>query len=168
MHKDSYIDMRHMMQNMRNAQKGIIRETSNTSKETIIKQPTTRDLLGKMRKLKEAAEQEEIGLGNNKKTDYDQQIEEKKMSEDFKDLNVNLEFEELEVYDKGVFWGGNIDGQVQWVYKVTPDEITSGFEINHVPDFDINNEDNKKMMDKIEDYYDTFYKYWRNNIIQKI
>jgi hypothetical protein len=124
---------------------------------------TTRNLLGKMRELHE---QDDIGNGENRKTIYDQSREEKKFRNNFDDLNVVIEFIPLEIYDNYVFWGGTIDGTIQFAYKVTPDEETSGVEFNYLEGFDPGNPDNEEIIDRIENYYDQFYKYWRDNIFQ--
>ena len=64
-----------------------------------------------------------------------------------------------------VFWGGTIDGTIQFAYKVTPNEKTSGVEFNYLDDFTVDNEENDEIVKKIEDYYDVFFKYWRDNIL---
>jgi hypothetical protein len=166
--KNPYLDMRKMMKNMRNAQNGIFETSKTISSNTPKKQLTTRDLLGKMRTLNEETEEEKNVLGVNKKTDFDQHDEETKMTDSFKDLEVVIDFNELEVYDKAVFFSGTIDGQVQWVYTVTPDERSSKFEINYADDYDPNAKENEKILKRIEEYYNNFYRYWRNNIIQKV
>jgi hypothetical protein len=103
---------------------------------------------------------------NNKKTVYDQANEEEKFRKYFNDMNVDIKFIDLDVYDNLIFWGGTIDGVIQFVYKVTPDEKTTGIEFNYLPDFTADNPDNDLIIKKIESYFDTFYKYWRNNILQ--
>lgn len=166
--KNPYLDMRKMMKNMRNAQNGIFETSKTIESNTPKKQLTARDLLGKMRTLNEETEEEQNVLGTNKKTDFDQHDEEAKMVQAFKDLEVVLKFDELEVFDKAVFWGGTIDDQVQWVYMVTPDETSSKFKINYTKDYDINAKQNEKVLKRIEEYYNNnFFKYWRNNLIQK-
>ena len=103
----------------------------------------------------------------NKKTSYDQPMEEEKFLNNFKDMNVNVKFIDLEIFDNLVFWGGTVDGIIQFIYKVTPDENTSGVEFNYLSDFSPDNPDNDEILKRIEGYYDTFYKYWQNNVIQK-
>lgn len=103
----------------------------------------------------------------NKVTIYDQKIEEQKLLNFFRDVNVNVKFIQLEVYENLVFWGGTVDGIIQFIYKVTPDESTSGVEFNYLEDFTPDNPENDLIIKMIENYYDTFYKYWQNNIIQK-
>jgi hypothetical protein len=134
-----------------------------------------RQLLAKMRKLNEVDDEEnntnddgnQEDLGNNMKTDLDVQEEEKKFTDYFNDLNVSVDFADLEIFEKGVFFGGTIDGQIQFVLKVGPNESTSGYDINYLEDFDPNQEDNAEVIKRIESYYDIFYKYWRDNILQK-
>lgn len=118
-----------------------------------------RKSLNKLRNLNEAE------FGGNEATNQDQKNEEDKFKDYFSDLIVNIEFQPIEIHDNGVYFGATIDGQVQFVYKVTPDEITSGFEINYLPGFDKSNPENQDIMKRIESYYDIFFKYWRNNIL---
>jgi hypothetical protein len=131
-------------------------------KEFTKKQPTTQDFVRRMRLINEQENDERKNL----KTVYDQTREEKNFRKNIDDLNVTVDFIPLEVYDDFVFWGGTIDGTIQFVYKVTPDEDTSGVEFNYLEDFNPENEDNEEIIERIENYYDQFYKYWRNNILQ--
>lgn len=126
-----------------------------------------RDMLKITRKLNEEIEVDDKKKAVNKKTAYDQEIEEEKVRNFFDDMNVNIKFQDLQVYDNLVFWGGTVDGVIQFVYKVTPDERTSGVEFNYLEDFSPDNPDNDAIVSKLETYYDTFYKYWRDNVIQK-
>jgi len=84
-----------------------------------------------------------------------------------KDLKINVKFIPLEVYDNLIFWGGTIDGIIQFVYKVTPDEATSGVEFNYLEDFSPDNPQNEEIIARVESYYDTFYKYWRDNMLEQ-
>jgi hypothetical protein len=119
---------------------------------------STQELVKKIRKLNEE--------NNNRKTSQDQSREENNFRNAFDDLNVVVDFIDLEVYDNLVFWGGTIDGIVQFAYKVTPEENTSGIEFNYLEDFSVDNPDNEEIIKRIEKYYDQFYKYWRDNIFQ--
>jgi hypothetical protein len=148
--------MRILMQRM------VVNENSDwKSKDVIIpkKNMTMRDMLKITRNLNE----NEL----NKKTVYDQEQEEGKFLNNFNDINVNIKFIDLEIYDNFVFWGGTVDGMIQFVYKVTPDEASSGVEFNYLEDFSPDNPENEEIIARIEGYYDTFYKYWQENIIQK-
>jgi hypothetical protein len=147
------------------------RYTPNAYKETTKHELSMRDLLKitRTRKLNEDVEGEDDTdkKAQNKKTVYDQSNEEEKFRNFFNDMNVNIKFIDLEIYDNLVFWGGTVDGVIQFIYKVTPDEKTSGVEFNYLEDFSEDNPDNDKIVKKIESYYDSFYKYWRNNILEK-
>jgi hypothetical protein len=112
------------------------------------------------------ADKENITPSTNKETVYDQTEEEEKFRNYFNDMNVDIKFTDLKVYDNLIFWGGTIDGVIQFVYKVTPDEKTTGIEFNYLPDFTADNPDNDLIIEKIESYFDIFYKYWRNNVLQ--
>lgn len=101
----------------------------------------------------------------DKETVYDQAQEEEKFRKYFSDINVDIKFTDLKVYDNLIFWGGTIDGVIQFIYKVTPNEKTTGIEFNYLPDFTADNPDNDLIIEKIESYFDVFYKYWRNNVL---
>jgi hypothetical protein len=129
---------------------------------------TMRDMLKITRSLNEQEEKDEDKKkGENKKNVYDQEREEEKFRNFFNDMNVTIDFIEMEIYDNLVFWGGTVDGVIQFIYKVTPNESTSGVEFNYLDDFTPDNPDNEKIIEKLESYFDSFYKYWRNNMVQK-
>lgn len=127
------------------------------SKQTPKKDLSIRDMLKITRSINENV---------NRKTVYDQTTEEEKFTAFFDDMKVNIKFIELEIYDNFIFWGGTIDGVIQFVYKVTPDEKNSGVEFNYLNDFSEDNPENEEIVGRVESYYDTFYKYWRNNMLQ--
>lgn len=160
--KTSPNQMRVFLKRMRDG-KYEVSESQDNKKEL-----TMRDMLKitRTRKLNEDVEGEENQDPNkNKKTIYDQASEEEKFRNYFSDMNVDIKFIDLDVYDNLIFWGGTIDGVIQFIYKVTPDEKTSGIEFNYLPDFTADNPDNDLIIKKIESYYDVFYKYWRNNVL---
>lgn len=136
---------------------------ANESKATSNKDLTVRDMLKITRKLNE-------DVNNNtpvdKKTAYDQKNEENKMLEYFKDMNVNIRFIPLEIYDNFVFWGGTVDGMIQFVFKVTPDENSSNVEFNYLDDYSVDNPENDEIVKRLEAYYDIFAKYWQQNMVQ--
>jgi hypothetical protein len=158
--KTSPNQMRVLLRRM-HGEKYVVTEDTQPKKDLNI-----RDMLKITRKLNEDINNER--KAENKKTVYDQSIEEDKFIGFFKDMNVNIKFIDLEVYDNLIFWGGTIDGIIQFIYKVTPDESTSGVEFNYLEDFSPDNPDNDLIVKMVEDYYDNnFYKYWRNNLIQQ-
>lgn len=126
-----------------------------------------RDMLKITRDINEGVVslKEEQGQGVNMKSSSDQGTEEEKFRNFFRDMSVNIKFIELEVFDDLVFWGGTIDGVIQFVFKVTPDESTSGVEFNYLEDFSPDNPENEEITGRVESYFDTFYKYWRDNVI---
>ena len=154
--------MRILLRRMRGEEFVVNEETQKPKKDL-----TMRDMLKITRRLNEEVEVEDKKKALNKKTAYDQEIEEEKLRNFFDDMNVNIKFQDLQVYDNLVFWGGTVDGVIQFVYKVTPDERTSGVEFNYLEDFSPDNPDNDLIVSKLETYYDTFYKYWRDNVIQQ-
>jgi hypothetical protein len=102
----------------------------------------------------------------NKESVFDQNREEEKFRQFFNDMNVNIKFIDLEVYDDLVFWGGTINGIIQFVYKVTPNEPLPP-EFNYLDGFSPDNPENEEIVGRVESYFDTFYKYWRNNVLEK-
>jgi hypothetical protein len=160
--KTSPDQMRVLLRRMR-GEKYVVGESKEPKKDV-----NMRDMLKITRKLNEQAGDEAGGEKKslNKKNVYDQQREEDRFKAFFDDMNVSIKFIELEVYDDFVFWGGTVDGVIQFVYKVTPEENTSGVEFNYLDEFSPDNPDNDVIIKKIETYFDTvFYKYWRDNII---
>jgi len=155
--KSASIEMREFIKRMRG---GDISQKSNDS-TGISRNMTIRDMLKITRLLNE--DNNRI----NKKTPYDQKYEEQKFLDMFRDLNIVVDFIELEIYDDYVFWGGTIDGIIQFVYKVTKNELTSGVEFNYLKGFSPDNTENDEIIKRVEAYFDMFYKYWRDNIIQK-
>jgi len=147
--------MRVLIKRMRTG--NFVTETKDTTKHEL----SMRDMLKITRKLNE---QEEIASAN-KETVYDQAQEEEKFRNYFRDMNVNIKFIDLEIRNDLVFWGGTIDGVIQFVYKVTADEKTSGVEFNYLEDFSPDNPNNELIAKIIKEYYNIFKKYWRENII---
>ena len=144
-------------------------ESQNTSKKDL----NVRDMLKITRNFKM---NEDVVPGNataevsqeqpeNKETAYDQTQEEEKFRNYFNDMNVDIKFIQLQIFENLIYWGGTIDGVIQFKYKVTPDEKSTGIEFNYLPDFTADNPDNDLIIKKIESYFDTFYKYWRNNVL---
>lgn len=139
---------------------------------------TKRNIL-KMRKLQELKDVPDLNIQKTvdvekptevkikHTTSLDQKDQEEKMRQFFAQNNVTIEFEPLEVYDNGVFWGGTIDGQLGWVIKVTPHEETSGIDVEYLKDFNAQDPENEEIIKKLQHFYDSFYKYWRDNEIQK-
>lgn len=149
--KNSPNQMRVLMKRMRDG-KFVANESEEPKKDLNI-----RDMLKITRSINESTE--------NKKTVYDQSMEEEKFRNFFNDMNVSIKLIDLEVYDDLVFWGGTIDGVIQFVYKVTPDESTSGVEFNYLEDFSPDNPENEEITGRVESYFDTFYQYWRDNVM---
>jgi hypothetical protein len=118
----------------------------------------------KLRKLNEMIDDEN---NVNKKTNYDQKREEEKFLNAFNDMNVHVKFTDLIITDDFIFWGGIINGVIQFIYKVTDDKQTSGIEYNYLENFSPDNPENDEIIKTIENYYNTFYQYWNNNLIQK-
>ncbi|MFA5207101.1 MAG: hypothetical protein WC428_00225 [Candidatus Paceibacterota bacterium] len=163
--KTASIDMKTLLRRMR-GEKYIVNEDIAPKKDL-----TVHDMLKITRKLNE-----DIGIETdvdqskpvNKKTDQDQANEEQKFKDTFPTgYDINVDFIELEVTDKYVFWGGTINGLIQFVYKVTPDENTSGVEFNYLEGYNEDDPKNDEIIKRVESYYDKFYEYWIDSVIQK-
>lgn len=130
---------------------------------------TMRDMLGKMRKIKDKPllNLNEGDVSSNQATGIDQSEEESKIRKYFYTNNVTIEFQPLEIFPTGVIFGGTIDGQIQFVYKVTHEEATSGVEVNYLEGFDAQDPENEEVIKKVEDYYNVFYKYWRHQLFDQ-
>ena len=139
------------VKNLRNSNKNLVNEYN-------VKSPSMRDLLKITRNLNER---------ENKETIFDQKNEEEKLRDFFKDMNINFNFINLKVFDDLVFWGGTVDGVIQFIYKVTPNEQTSGVEFNYLKDFSPDNPENDEIINRLEEYYNTFYSYWNKNVIAR-
>jgi hypothetical protein len=103
---------------------------------------------------------------NRHLTDSELDIEKKKFENTLANFNVVCEYEPFMIVNGGVIWGGTIDNQIQWVFKVTEDDQTSGVELNFSSDFNPDEGDNKRIVDTIQSYYNQFYKYWRDNELE--
>lgn len=119
------------------------------------------DMLKIMRSINENLESD----GENKKTVYDQNDEEEKLRNFFSDMTVSIKLVDLGVYEDLVFWGGTVNGIIRFVYTVTDDENTSGVEFDYLDEFSPDNPENDEIIDRLEIYFNTFYKYWRDNIV---
>lgn|SRR5574343_273877 len=144
-------DMMNIMRNLNNNKPNYVTSKSNITESS---KCDIRNSLNKIRKLNEASEA----------TQNDQKNEESKIEDYFSDLNVNFDFQPLEIYPNGAYFGFGIDNVIQVVYKVTEDQKTSGYEVNYLPEFDKSNPDNDLILKRIESYFDVFYKYWRDNL----
>lgn len=160
--KSSPNQMRILLRRMR-GEKYVVNEKLEKSKRDL----SVRDMLKITRNINERFERVSEEIAVNKKSDSDQADEEDKFKNALKNYEVTVEFEELQVYDKLVFFAGTVDNMIQFVYKVTPNEGTSGVEIDYVDDFVSDNPDSEEIVKIIKEYYKTFYKYWRDSVIQK-
>ena len=161
-------DMRILLRRMRG--EAYVNENKGTTKHEL----SIREMLKITRKLNEDVQPEvaepEIDQEKpvNKKTAQDQATEEQKFKDSFSTgYDINVDFIELEVTDKYVFWGGTINGLIQFVFKVTPDENTSGVEFNYLEGYNEDDPKNDEIIKRVESYYDVFYEYWIDSVIQK-
>lgn len=130
-------------------------EFSNTIKEA--DKSSIRNQLNNMRKIFEAID---------KASSSDTKSEIEKMNRYFSNENIVIDYEELELFPNFVFFGGTIDNSLQFVFKVTENEQTSGIELNFLEGYNPDNEENKKIIDKLEKYYEIFFNYWKENYLR--
>lgn len=151
-------DVRNSLNKMRNAQKGIVYESDKTLKTNNHDMKT---LIGRMRKHINEAEEERAVQKTT--TALDKNKEEEKLHKYFEDLEVTVELVDFEVFDKGAFLSGVIDGQVTFTITVTDSEETSGLEWSSVESFDTGVKENELLIKRLESYQDEFFEYWRDN-----
>jgi len=126
---------------------------------------TMRDMLKITRKLNE-----DVTIDNadaervNKATQGDQEREQNIIDGLFQDINVSIDYYELEVYDDFVFWGGVINNEIEFTYTVPPVENTTGVEFKYSDAFNKDNEANTDITSRLESNYDKFNKYWIENL----
>lgn len=112
--------------------------------------------------------------GENKITRFDQDQEEEKFKSYINKDDAVIEFIDLEVYDNLVLWGGTINDNFKFFYRVTPNKDTSTFEFKYLDGFDpLGNEaeesdeyvkEQMELFNAVRNYYDKFAKYWRENM----
>jgi len=177
------MDARELLRRTRNLKKGVIENFDNQPKNIDPKKDMSmRDMLAITRKKKlHEADMTKVDLdkdGDNetalidmdvdsKKTTLDQRQEEDKFRESVKNFNVDVQFEPIKILDNSVVWNGTIDNQIQWSFLVTPDESVNGVEFNYSKGFDDKKPDNEELIKAVRAYYDDFYKYWRDNELNK-
>ena len=177
------MDTRETLRRMRNFKKGVIENFDNKpNTDKPKKEMTMRDMLAITRKKNiHEADMQQVDVTNDgevdanfidtsvdsKKTSFDQNSEEEKFRQAIKTFNVDAQFEPIEILDYSVVWNGTIDNQFQWSFLVTPDESVNGAKFNYSENFDENEPDNQELIDTIRSYYDDFYKYWRDNELEK-
>lgn len=144
-----------------------MREDSPSLGSTYKPPKTTQDFIKGMRKVNFNNLVENEEKANNIETSYDQEMEKEKLLNYFKDLNVNFKFIDLEVYDNLVYWGGLVDGIIKFAYTVTADENTNGVTFDYTDEFSPDNPENEEIVNRLELYFNTFSKYWQENVIQK-
>lgn len=132
------------------------------------KSPSMNEMMNAMRSLvkEDFMQQQEPEMQARQLGDSELNIEKDKFENTFKNYNVAFEYEPLLIIGRAVIWGGTIDGQIQWIYKVSDEDNTSGVEMNFAPDFNPDEGDNKKIVNLIESYYNVFFKFWRENQLE--
>jgi len=166
--KNSPNQMRHFLGKLYNPGK---QNTEHIKAEEIKKELTLKDMLKITRRLNEEVATQDVDgekEQENKETVYDQRNEEEKIKNYFSDMRpkVNIRFFDLLVFSDLVYWGGTVDGVIQFTYSVTPDEDTSGITFDYTEDFTPDNPHNEDIKERLEAYFDVFSDYWQSNVIQ--
>ena len=173
MNKDPH-DARTLLKRMRTGE--FVQE--NTEITEPVKEMSTRDMLKITRNFVNEDVENDVSLDNsdvqdgegegessrNVKTKLDQSQEEQKLKNFFDDMNVHLEVGPLIVKDNKVFWEGVVDGVIQFIFKITGDDDTSGVVFQYLKEGYENSETSKEIVDRLLSYYDTFYKYWEEGL----
>jgi len=158
--------MREFIKRMRN---GYVVESNNSEKPK--KNLSMRDMLKITRSLNENIKNVDDGIGENRKTQDDQQREEENFTKLFDNMpnneSVSIVFFELFVFDKLIYWGGIVDGTIEFTFVVTPNENKSGVTFDYHEDYSDDNPKNDEIIKRIEIYYDKFSEYWRNEILNR-
>ena len=173
MSKD-YNDMRSLLGKMRklNNPNKVQEYTAMGKKNTgVKKEMNMRDMLKITRKktLNEAAIKEPV-------TSIDKKEEEEKLRNYFNN-EVNINFDELVLYNNAVWFGGVINNVLKWVFTVGVDENLNNIEIELLENptektDDVNNVSSVDSIDtiaeKLKAYYNNEFKpYWIQNHLQK-
>jgi hypothetical protein len=132
-------------------------------KKKPLKEMSVRDMMGIMRKLNEDINALSDGALSGAELDREQE----KIKNYFANENVNVEFKEIFVKkDKGVIAYGSVDDQLFFYYTVSSDAKESGVQLEYLDGFDQRNPNNDKIVKMVQQYYNDFYKYWRDNTLQ--
>ncbi len=158
--------MREFIKRMRS---GYVNETKD--QETPKKDLSMRDMLKITRNINENIDDKKDSAGENRKTPDDQIREEEKFTEIFNNMpdndTVSIVFFDLYVFDNLVYWGGIVDGTIEFTFQVTPNETKSGVSFDYHEDFVPDNPKNDEIIKRIEAYYNKFSEYWRNEVLNR-
>lgn len=131
-------------------------------KKKPVKEMSVRDSIGLMRKLNEEINTLSDGVLTGAELDREQE----KIKNYFANENVNVEFTEIFVRKgRGVAAKGMVDDQIEFAYTVSNDTKESGVKIAYLNNFDSKNPNNDKIVRMVQQYYNDFYDYWRDNAL---
>jgi len=129
----------------------------------IVPNYSMRDMLKITRKLNESD-------NNDSDIDLAIPVEEKALRNEFlnvfdKSMKVSVKLRnKIELTKDMGYWGGTINGVIQFVYIATNDEDTSGVKFNYLDGFSPDNPENDEIIKKVESFYNRFYNYWEDEI----
>lgn len=101
---------------------------------------------------------------NNRKTDLEERNEKVSFLNHMKEHNVVIDFDDFIVNDENVYWGGNVGGILEFVFKIGKEEKDSRLFFNYLDEFNETNQSHLDMIEDIKTYYDLFYKRWKGEI----
>lgn len=160
--------MRILLRRMR-GEKFNVNEVSEPKKNLSI-----RDMLKITRNINEAlGDQTQEEKPENKETFEDQKREEEKLlarlqNPDEEIPTVTVDFGDLIVTDKFVFFAGTVNGVIQFAYSVSRDNSKSRVKFNYLEGFNPDDEENKRIIEQLEIYYREFASWWLDNVLQKV
>ena len=161
------MDTREMLRIMRNKVNGKSTYDPNNKysfkkNEDTNKEPSMRDMIKSVSNKLNEADLLSLDTKNIKEE------EESKMQDYFKPDQVMIKIEEFLAFENGVFMSGIADNQIQFAFKVTPDEQSSNPDYEVLEGFNPDDPANNELIEKLTKYYDgAFYPYWRDNLVQK-
>jgi len=167
----SYIEMRELLKRVRNASKGVDYKAKPQINESH-KNMSVREMKRRMQRsqfdyykndVNEDDNASEIMGGRQEMSQEDEQKEQEKLLNYLQNNNATVDFKDYETYEKGVHWGGVINGQIVFAYRVASDDQFSGVDVEYLEGFDPNDPENNEIIEKIKRYYNDFKTNWRDS-----
>lgn len=157
--KTSPNQMRDLMNLMRNVGSNTNISFNNTNKKELMNENNfIRKTIKNIRKLNENTDVV------NRATDKDFEFEIEKAKSYFPDSGLRFTDENnkplFEITDDYVFLGGVINGVIRFAFTVTKDAETSKVVFDYTEDFSPENPENEEIIEKIEQYYESFKTRW--------
>ena len=102
---------------------------------------------------------------NNLATEIDKEEEQEKMNKYFSEPNVAIEYRDFLVKSDEVLLSGTINNAIEFVLVASADNNSEDVTVNYLDDFQAQDPKNEEIIKKLNDYHhDVFYKYWREQL----